>query len=159
MNPQIGVNMNNIQTHRLGTYLLEIVTKAVASYSAFSHVLWLFWVQYCLFQKSPRSETLKQSAIEVASGTELLSSSFVLYCWWLQNCLSFAKKQLRSKLVSRKIRGQRTHDKIWSEGLMTCFLLLEILDQLSSAGLPGFQESTKKDIPALKQHKHTKAIW
>ena len=27
MNPQIGVNMNNIQTHRLGTYLLETVTN------------------------------------------------------------------------------------------------------------------------------------
>lgn len=30
------------------------------------------------------------------------------------------------------------------------FLLLEILDQLSSAGLPGFQESTEKEIPSFE---------
>ena len=60
--------MNNIQTHRLGTYLLEVVTNGCSfpiqllamccDFSGYNTVC---------SKKSPRSETLKQSAIEVAS--------------------------------------------------------------------------------------------
>ena len=102
---------------------------AVASYSAFIHVLWLFWVQYCLFQKKPQglkhwnNETISNWSCKLEWN---FSTQAWQYCtvWWLQNCLSFAKKTAEGQSwASQKIWGQRTHDKNRSEGLMTCFLV------------------------------------
>lgn len=119
MNPQIGVNMNNIQTHRLGTYLLEVVTKAVASYSAFSHVLWLFWVQYCLFQKKPKvwnTETISNwsckrngtSQLKLCTVLLMVAELFVI-CQKTAEVKVGQQKNQRSKDSWQNLK-RRTHD-------------------------------------------------
>ena len=80
-------------------------------------------------KKSPKvwnTETMKQSAIEVASwnGTSQLKlGSTVLFDGCRIVCHLQKKTAEGQSWASQKIWGQRTHDKNRSEGLMTCFLV------------------------------------